>query len=224
MEGLHGFVVEYGYLAITIIIMMESAGIPLPGETTLVAAAVYAGTEHTLDIRLVIVAAAAGAIIGDNIGFWVGRELGNAALSRWGHIIGLDERKRKLGQYLFARHGGAIVFFGRFVALLRALAAVLAAVNGLQPWRFLLFNAAGGITWATTCGLCSYIRGESFSRVAGPFGWAALIIALVSALGLWRYYKQHENQLVAEAERRVSLKGGNSSADDTRERRHRPLG
>ena len=205
MEWLHGFVVEYGYFAITIILMMESAGIPMPGEATLVTASVYAGTRHALDIRLIILAAAAGAIIGDNIGFWVGRELGNAALSRWGHIIGLDERKRKLGQYLFARYGGAIVFFGRFVALLRALAAVLAGVNGLQPWRFFLFNAAGGITWATIFGLGGYFLGESFTHLAGPFGWAILIIALVSAAWLWRYYKQHERQLLTEAERSMTV-------------------
>ena len=106
LEWVHGFLVGYGYWAIMVIIMLESAGVPMPGETTLVAAAVYAGNQHTLDIRLVIAAAAAGAIIGDNIGFWVGREIGSAALSRWGHIIGLDASKIKLGRYLFARHGG----------------------------------------------------------------------------------------------------------------------
>ena len=115
---------SYGYAAVFAIVMLESAGVPLPGETILVSAAVYAGSKHHLDIRYVIAAAACGAIVGDNIGFWVGREFAGSLLSRFGYLVGLDERKRKLGQYLFARHGGKIVFFGRFVALLRAFAAL----------------------------------------------------------------------------------------------------
>jgi membrane protein DedA with SNARE-associated domain len=204
LEWLHGFLVGYGYWAIMVIIMLESAGVPMPGETTLVAAAVYAGTQHTLDIRLVIAAAAAGAIVGDNIGFWVGREFGSAALSRWGHIIGLDASKIKLGHYLFARHGGKIVFFGRFVALLRAFAALLAGVSRLEPWRFLIFNAAGGIAWATIFGVSGYILGESVHHIAGTFRWAALIVALLCIVWLWRHYKQHEADLLAEAERSTS--------------------
>jgi len=123
---------QYGYGAIFVIVMLESAGIPMPGETILVSAAIYAGTRHALDIRWVIAAAAGGAILGDNIGFWVGREFGEPLLKKWGHLIGLDTRKRMLGRYLFARYGGLIVFFGRFVALLRAFAALLAART---DWR-----------------------------------------------------------------------------------------
>jgi membrane protein DedA with SNARE-associated domain len=133
-----------------------------------------------LNISFIIAAAAAGAIFGDNIGYWVGREFGNPVVSRWGHLVGLDERKRKLGQYLFARHGGKIVFFGRFVAFLRALAALLAGVNGLPPLRFFIFNAAGGIVWAALFGSGGYLLGEGIRHVAGPIGWAVLAIALVS--------------------------------------------
>jgi membrane protein DedA with SNARE-associated domain len=86
------------------------------------------------------------------LGFWVGRTFGQRLLARWGHLIGLDERKLKLGQYLFMQHGGKIVFFGRFVALLRAFAAILAGVNRLSPFRFFMWNAAGGIVWALTRG------------------------------------------------------------------------
>jgi membrane protein DedA with SNARE-associated domain len=126
-----------------VIVMLESAGIPMPGETILVTAAVYAATKHALDIRWVIAAAAGGAILGDNIGFWVGREFGEPLLEKWGHLVGLDARKRMLGRYLFARYGGSIVFFGRFVALLRAFAALLAGANGLSPWRFYRSVRAG---------------------------------------------------------------------------------
>jgi membrane protein DedA with SNARE-associated domain len=196
----HHFLMTYGYAAIFLIVMMESAGVPLPGETTLVSAAVYAGTHHTLNISFIIAVAAAGAIFGDNIGYWVGRKFGNSFVSRYGHLVGLDDSKRKLAQYLFKRHGGKIVFFGRFVALLRAFAALLAGVNGLPPLRFFIFNAAGGIVWAVFFGLGGYLLGEGINHVAGPIGWAALAIAIVFAVAFWRYYKQNEERLLAEAE------------------------
>ncbi len=193
----------YGYAAIFGLVMLESAGIPLPGETILITAAIYASTTHGLDIRFVIIAAAVGAIIGDNIGFWVGRLYGQKLVTRWGPHVGLDARKQKLGQYLFMKYGGAIVFFGRFVAVLRAFAALLAGVNHLPPWRFLMFNAAGGIVWASVFGLGGYVLGQGIHRIAGPVGWAALAIALIGAFLLWRFFKMHEERLLADAEKAV---------------------
>jgi membrane protein DedA with SNARE-associated domain len=203
-EWVQHIVASYGYAAIFLVVMMESAGVPLPGETTLVSAAVYAATEPALRIEYIIAAAAAGAIVGDNLGYWVGREFGTQVLTKWGHVVGLDERTQKLGQYLFARHGGKIVFFGRFVALLRAFAALLAGVNRLPPLRFFLFNAAGGIVWASAFGLGGYLLGEGIRHVAGPIGWAMLVIALACGVWLWRYYKAHEEQLLAQAERAMA--------------------
>jgi membrane protein DedA with SNARE-associated domain len=194
-------IAHYGYAAIFLVVMMESTGIPMPGETILISAAALAGTKHALDIRGVIAAAAGGAIVGDNIGFWVGREFGEPLLAKWGYLVGLDARKRLLGRYLFARYGGSIVFFGRFVALLRAFAAVLAGANNLAPWRFFVFNALGGIVWATVFGLGGYLLGAGIHRIAGPVGWAMLISALAAVLMLWRYFKQHEEALLLKAER-----------------------
>jgi membrane protein DedA with SNARE-associated domain len=116
---------------------------------------------------------------------------GNSASQ--GHLIGLDARKRILGRYLFARHGMPIVFFGRFVALLRAFAALLAGTNGLAPWRFFVSNAAGGIVWATIFGLGGYLFGAGIHRIAGPVGWALLSVALIVGFVMWRYYKKHED-------------------------------
>jgi membrane protein DedA with SNARE-associated domain len=194
-------IVHYGYAAIFLVVMMESTGIPMPGETILISAAALAGTKHALDIRGVIAAAAGGAILGDNIGFWVGREFGEPLLEKWGDLVGLDARKRMLGRYLFARYGGSIVFFGRFVALLRAFAAVLAGANNLAPWRFFIFNALGGIVWATVFGMGGYLLGASIHRVAGPVGWAMLILALAAVVALWRYFKHHEDALLLKAGR-----------------------
>lgn len=197
----------WGYGLILGVVALESAGVPLPGETVLVSAAVYAGTTHELAIAGVIVAAAAGAILGDNIGFWVGREAGPPILARFGHLVGLDPRRQRLGQYLFQRYGGSIVFFGRFVAFLRAFAALLAGANRLDPIRFFLFNAAGGIAWATIFGLGGYALGASFHRIAGPFGIAMLALALVALVFGWRFYRLHEERLLAEAERAMNARG-----------------
>ena len=126
----------YGYWAIGGIVALESMGFPLPGETVLVAAAIYAGTTHDLEILFVIVAAATGSVLGNIVGFWIGREGGYRLLLRYGHYVRLTERKIKLGQYLFLRHGGKIVFFSRFVAVLRAVAALLAGANRMNWSRF----------------------------------------------------------------------------------------
>ncbi|MDE2363900.1 MAG: DedA family protein [Hyphomicrobiales bacterium] len=186
---------------------MESVGVPLPGETALVSAAVYAGTTHRMDISLVILAATVGAIIGGSIGFWIGRKAGPPILSRFGGFVGLDERRQKLGQYLFKRHGGKIVFFGRFVAFLRAFAALLAGANRLSPVRFFAYNAAGSIAWATVFGIGGYTLGKQFHRVAGPFGMVMLILAVIAIAVGWRFYKTHEENLLEKAETEMNAQG-----------------
>ena len=181
------------------LVAVESAGIPLPGETILVTAAVLAGHSHEGSIVEIIACAAAGAVVGDNIGFWVGREFGLGLLIRHGDRIGLNEDKLKLGQYLFLRFGGPIVFFGRFVAVLRAFAAVLAGANNFAPWRFFLFNAAGGIVWATVFGLGGYFLGADFHKIAGPLGMALLVVALGLIFAFSVYYRNNEAKLIETA-------------------------
>jgi len=123
MADLGHLISHYGYPAIAAVVGLESMGIPLPGETMLVLSAIYAGTHSDLHIAGVIAAAALGAIVGDNVGYWVGREFGYPLLVRYGRYVGLTEARIKLGQYMFLRHGGKVVFFGRFFAGLRVLAA-----------------------------------------------------------------------------------------------------
>lgn len=206
-ETLTGVVASYGYYAVFLVIALESAGVPMPGETVLVSAAIYAGTKHGLDIRLVVLAAAAAAILGDNLGFWVGRRYGQGLLTRHGPRGGLDQRKQQLGRFLFKRYGGAIVFFGRFVALLRTYSALLAGANGLRPVTFFLWNAAGGITWACLFGFGGYLLGKGLERVAGPLGWIALALAVIGGVLLWRFYKRHEERLLDAVEREMAREG-----------------
>jgi membrane protein DedA with SNARE-associated domain len=199
IQVIQHLLVSYGYLAVFALVLFESAGIPLPGETALIAAAVYAGTQHKMNIGLVIAAAAGGAMLGDNLGFWIGRKLGRAILAKYGHRIGLDQRKLDLAEYLFMRHGGKIVFFGRFVALLRALTAILAGASQFQPLKFLFYNAAGGIVWAALFGSGGYLLGKSMASVSGPLGWGALTVACVGGFLLWRYFKSNEDRLLNDA-------------------------
>jgi len=195
------WIAAYGPWAVFVLVGLESMGVPLPGETALVAAAVYAGTGHDLNIIEVVLAATAGAIIGDNLGYEVGRAIGFPLLLRFGPRIRLDERRLKLGQYLFSRYGGAIVFFGRFVALLRALAALLAGANRM-PWlRFFVFNATGGAFWASIFGFGAYWLGSSIHRLSAPLGIGLFILAVIGvAIGL-AFLRRHEESFMRDAER-----------------------
>ncbi len=200
-QNLANLLATYGYWAVFVFIAIESTGIPFPGETMLIFAAIYAGTTHHLSIPLVILAAAAGAIIGDNLGFLVGRVGGYQLLRRYGRYIRLDERKLKLGQYLFIKHGGKVVFFGRFVAVLRAWAAFLAGTNRM-PWpAFLLFNALGGILWSTIFGLGAYFLGNNIHRLTGPVAIISIILAVLIIIAFVIFVRRNEHRLEEEAER-----------------------
>jgi membrane protein DedA with SNARE-associated domain len=195
------WIAAYGYWAVLVLVALESMGVPLPGETALIAAAIYAGTKHELNIFGVVAAAATGAVIGDNIGYEIGRLVGFPLLLRHGNRISLDERRLKLGQYLFRRYGGMIVFFGRFVALLRTLAALLAGANRM-PWpRFFFFNATGGVIWSSIFGFGGYVLGSSVHRISGPLGLGLLIFALTAAAAGIVFLRRHEQALLVEAER-----------------------
>jgi membrane protein DedA with SNARE-associated domain len=176
-----------GYFAVGGLIFLESMGVPAPGETALVAGAVAASAGH-LDIVWVIVIAAAAAIVGDNVGYLIGRTGGRKLLERPGPF---QERRIQLivaGDAFFARHGGKAVFWGRWIALVRITAAWMAGINHMPRGRFFLYNAAGGIAWATTVGLVAYALGETAAHVitrVGTAGAIAIGAVLVVAGGVY---------------------------------------
>jgi membrane protein DedA with SNARE-associated domain len=196
----------YGYWAIFVVVSLESAGLPLPGETMLVGAAIYSGQTGALSIEDIIFAAGGGAIAGDNIGYWLGREYGSSLLERYGPWIGVTPKKLRLGQYLFLRWGGWIVFIGRFVTLLRMLAGPLAGANRLPPAQFFIFNAAGGVIWAHIFGLGGYYLTSAFQLVEGRLAFIMFIIVFVGLAWLWRYFRLHEERLIDEAEAALAEK------------------
>jgi membrane protein DedA with SNARE-associated domain len=198
--GPTSLITKFGYLAVAAIVGLESVGLPLPGEATLIAAAVYAGTTQRLNIWLVIACASLGAIVGDNLGFWIGRELGFRLLIRWGSYVGLTESRIKVGQYLFQLHGGKIVFFGRFLAVLRIWAALLAGVNQMAWPKFLLFNSGGAVLWAAIYGLGAYCLGHVLESFTRPAAIVLGIVGLLALIALLVFTKRHEAELVARAE------------------------
>ena len=180
-DTLHHLLGEYGYGLVFAVIGLEAMGVPLPGESLIIAAAVYAATTGRLGIVGVIMAAIAGAIMGDNFGYLIGRWAGFPLLQRFGRHVGLTERRLTLGRYLFHTQGGKVVFLGRFIAILRTFVALLAGANRMDWRSFLLWNAVGGVTWAAVYGTGAYLLGNLMTRIAGP---VAIVLGVVAAVGV----------------------------------------
>ena len=181
------FITQHGLPLLFLVVMIESFGVPLPGETALILFGVLASEGH-YNIAWVIAVAAAGAIVGDNLGYWIiGRWGGRELFERWGWLRRYSERVLPRAEELMAKHGGKVVFFGRFITVLRYTAAWVAGLGRMHWLRFLFWNAAGGICWATLVGLVAYYGGRSaadgiqrygiyaFGAIAGllVLGWLA---------------------------------------------------
>ncbi|HEV2673263.1 MAG TPA: DedA family protein [Aliidongia sp.] len=195
---------EHGVLAIGGITMIESMGIPAPGESAVIAAAIYATTTHQFGIVPLVASAAAGAIIGDNIGYLIGRGIGFRLIHRYGRKIGLTEPRIKLGRYLFLRHGSKVVFFGRFVAVLRTFTSLLAGANRMDWKRFLLANALGGIFWASLYGFGAYALGHEIRRLEAPLAIGLGVVAAVVIGAIIVLLRRHEARLQQEAEQAIT--------------------
>ncbi len=194
----------YGLWVLFAIVMLECIGIPMPGETALVTAALYAGSTHHFDVISIVIVAAAAAVIGDNIGYLIGRSIGIPLIVRYGKYVRLNEPRLKVGQFLFLKHGGKIVFFGRFVAILRTYSALLAGVN-LMPWlHFLVVNALGGICWASLFGFGAYFMGDHFTQIAGPVSFLIFGGAVIVVAGGMYFFRTHEKNIEARAAEALS--------------------
>jgi len=200
-SNLDSLLATYGYLAVFVFVGVESIGVPVPGETMLVTAAIYAGTTGRLSIFWVIVASSAGAILGDNIGYAIGRTGGYRLVKRYGRYIRLEEDRLRLGQYLFDKHGSKVVFFGRFVSVLRIFAAFLAGVNRMHWRTFLIFNAAGGIIWSTLYGIAAFLLGKQLLQLSGRVDLGLAIVGVAVIIAVIVFLRRNEARLQAEADR-----------------------
>ena len=185
----------YGYWLVAVIVGLESMGLPLPGEATLIAAALYAGATHRLEIAIVIAMAIAGAVLGNCAGFVIGRRFRGMLLRR-GHLVGASAPRLRFGQWLIDRHGGLIVFFGRFIVVLRTLAGLVAGLSTMSWRRFLVFNSASAAVWAVGYGAAAYVFGARVEHVAAPIALAmagsGLLVAAAAVLAARRQQSAFE--------------------------------
>jgi membrane protein DedA with SNARE-associated domain len=198
-----------GYPLLFLIVMSESSGLPVPGETGLITAAVLA-SQGNLKIVPVIVLAAAGAIIGDNIGYVIGRKGGRWILERPGRFHRQRREVLRIGEPFFERHGPKAVFFGRFLLGLRVWASWLAGATRMHWRSFVLWNALGGITWATAIGLIAYFLGSSASNAIETFGIYGLIAALIAIVSFVVLHRRGRAHSTSSSARPGDSTGGGS--------------
>jgi membrane protein DedA with SNARE-associated domain len=185
------FIEDYGLFFLFGIVCLESAGLWLPGETALIAAAVYA-SKGNLSITAVVFVAAAAAIIGDNIGYWLGREAGRRLIYRFARLRRFADRVMPPAERFFERHGGKAVFLARFFGGLRVTGAWMAGITRMTWWRFLFWNAAGGIVWAVAVSLIAYYAGKAAADTIAEYGviggiaLAVLLVLVIAGLHVWR--------------------------------------
>jgi membrane-associated protein len=187
-----------GYPAVFALIAIETMGVPVPGETALITAAIVA-SRGRLDIEIVIVVAAAAAILGDNVGFAIGRSVGRRLFTAPGPLLRHRRRLLMVGEPFFDRHGPKAVFLGRWLSGLRITAAWMAGINRM-PWpKFVFFNALGGIAWATSIGLLAYELGHRAAgilKVVGIGGAAAVVLAALVLYLVLRWRRRRAERLV----------------------------
>jgi membrane-associated protein len=203
-----------GYPLVFALIAIETMGIPVPGETALVTASIVA-SRGRLDIEVVIALAAAAAILGDNVGFAIGRKLGRRVLTAPGPLLHHRQRVIAVGEPFFDRHGPKAVFLGRWVTGLRITAAWMAGVTRMSWPTFLFWNALGGIAWATSLGLLAYFVGHSAETIIHVAGLGGAAFVVVGGFALWfalRVRRRRAEELVeAEADADASARAEEST-------------
>jgi len=181
MDRILSLIEQYGYLVIFFGVMLESTGVPLPGETILLAAGVLVQRGH-LDLGDAIVFGILGAVVGDQIGYWVGRGGGRPFVLRWGRYLFITPQRLGRAEAFFEKHGGKAVFLARFFSGLRVFGALVAGISRMRWGTFILYNALGGAVWATAVVLVGYFLGSSIGLVERWLGRATLVLVALLAV------------------------------------------
>jgi membrane protein DedA with SNARE-associated domain len=205
-DTIHGLLHHYGYAFVFLLLLTEAIGLPVPGETVMVAAALYAASTHRLGLAPLLAAAFAGTVAGGMIGYVLGRRFGAPLLLRYGRRVGMHADRRLLGRYLMQRNGATLVFLGRFVALLRCVTAVLAGASRMGWHRFLLFNVLGGAAWTGLYCVGAYTVGRAIMNVAGSMGIIIGAAAVGALIVGWVFLRRNEARLT-ELARRAAAAG-----------------
>jgi membrane protein DedA with SNARE-associated domain len=194
------FISTYGVWLVAGFIALESIGAPLPAEAAIMAAGFFAARTHDLDIRLLIVAGSAAAMLGNALGFWIGRRFGYHLLTRYGHRVGLTEARIRIGQWLFVRYGGRFVFIARFLPFLRNMAAILAGANAMPQGLFHLASGTAAIVWVAIYSLAAYGLGEAFADLASSAAIGLGVVAIAIIVAIPSLILRYEERLLAKAE------------------------
>src|SRR5919107_1928894 len=198
MERVLSLIGQYGYLVVFFGVMIESIGVPLPGETILIASGVMVHRGY-LDLGDAVVFGMLGAVVGDQIGYWAGREGGRPFVLRWGRYVLVTPERLVRAEGFFARHGGKAVFLARFVAGLRVFGALVAGISRMRWRTFFFYNALGGALWATAAVLVGYLLGGSLDLVERWVGRTSLLLFTLLAValafyGAYRWVASHRAQ------------------------------
>jgi membrane-associated protein len=188
IETIRHFLLAWGYWAVALGLLLENAGIPVPGETILILASAASYQQHQLRLPWIIVVGTIAATAGDNIGYWVGRRGGRPLLERWKHLFHVHDRHIGAGEALIEKHGPVAIFFARFIAGARIFAGPLAGVLNMHWPRFAFFNFLGAITWVSVIALVGHLFGSQLDRVMKwmrDANWIVLAVVGATVFVLW---------------------------------------
>ncbi len=190
---LHDFFLTHGYWALALTLLLENAGVPLPGETMLLFAGFLAFEHEGLNLGIIIVVGTLACTLGDNLGYWIGNRGGRRLLLRYQKVFRVPDERIARGEKLFERFGPATVFFARFVFGMRILAGPLAGVLCMQWRRFVLFNFLGAVIWVTVISCAGYLFGQHWQRllrIVGQVNAAVFVVAAILVLLVWWRYRK----------------------------------
>ena len=196
MSDLHQFVGHWGYAAIFVVVVLGNVGLPVPEETIL-ALAGYLVWRGKLRLSLVLVVGIVSAVVGDNIGYWLGREVGRPLIYRYARIKRISDRVMPPAERFFHKHGGKAVFFARFFGGVRVTGAWMAGITRMSWWTFLLWNALGGIVWAAVVGLVSFYAGKAVADAItryGVYGGIAIGVLIVLVIATVHVVRRRAEQ------------------------------
>jgi len=201
MDSLISAASKYGYPAIFLIIALENIGLPVPGETILITSAIVAASTHQLNVYAIVATATVAGIVGSIAGFAIGRYSEQHFLHRFGPYLHIGEDDFRLGQYLFRRFGGRVVFVARYVAVLRSVASLLAGANRMDWRRFLIFTSLGAGAWAATFGFGAYAVDRRIAELSRRATIPIVIVIIVLAIAGIRFIQHNRARLQREADR-----------------------
>lgn len=206
LDAVSRWVTHYGYVIVALALLIEGAGVPVPGETALVTAAALAG-RGTLSVVGVVIAGCIGTILGGHTGYWIGTSGGSAFVNRRGKWIGLSPKHLDRTRSFFDKHGAKTVLLGRFIAVVRSFVGIFAGITRMPMRVFATYNAIGGIVWVLTFSILGYVFGRNLPRLVHYIGRVSLVLALliaivVAVVFLWRWFARNRTTVVASIDGR----------------------